>query len=557
MIVLVLLVLCTLFGLYIGKQHSQPGKYALFGLLSGMVILSVFTMARKALGLDTKYRKIFTVKNVNDLRKHFVLNNSRGDGSDPTGGLVDYSAMFAKKGGVIVKNVNGDVTWQDIPENTSLIKDYKHGIYLGIGNKLNDKGTVDSVRLMSRKLFRGGLFVFDVEHVPTGCSVWPAIWLNGFVGSSDQYHAGPNDPLYKEGLEKVAKTTLTVEKYSHECPDKNLTKFLDQHLSKYAGRDVYVGNWPDGGEIDVLEQTNFSPTNLTSVHTGANCELVNGYDNNYMSPGCTKDYIMGNVRSGCGQTYPGLGPYAGCPTSDREMGGAGSGGPYNGDTTTMPNGLTRYNCPACSAQNAGNTQINCPKGSFGPDFNINGGGVYAVNWTPKKVLNIWFWSAGQFTRKSLEKSGGPLSDNPDPSSWTAEQYPTVESAPGYFKPQTVLVASWFLNGPNANTKGCDLNYQGIIVNITLGGGWGGAVMPGYCQTEGKQTAWADYIKNCIDANPEKAKNTGGYDKDVRCYDGAFSEANRGELAKPMFFSEAYFKIRKMSAFQTDTDDNIW
>jgi hypothetical protein len=50
-------------------------------------------------------------------------------------------------------------------------------------------GLVSAPLLISKKLFRGGLFVFDVEHIPVGCTVWSSIWTNGFVAKLDQYHA--------------------------------------------------------------------------------------------------------------------------------------------------------------------------------------------------------------------------------------------------------------------------------------------------------------------------------------------------------------------------------
>lgn len=37
----------------------------------------------------------------------------------------------------------------------------------------------DSVRVHSKKHYNGGLFVLDADHVPTGCSSWPAFWFCG------------------------------------------------------------------------------------------------------------------------------------------------------------------------------------------------------------------------------------------------------------------------------------------------------------------------------------------------------------------------------------------
>jgi hypothetical protein len=35
------------------------------------------------------------------------------------------------------------------------------------------------VRLTSKAVFNGGLFILDVEHIPTGCASWPAFWIVG------------------------------------------------------------------------------------------------------------------------------------------------------------------------------------------------------------------------------------------------------------------------------------------------------------------------------------------------------------------------------------------
>jgi beta-glucanase (GH16 family) len=93
-----------------------------------------------------------------------------------------------------------------------------------------------SARITSQKTFEDGIFVINVTHVPTGCSVWPAFWL-----------VAPDTKAY-----------------------------------------------PLGGEIDILENANdqFAGT-LTSLHTANNCVIdkskqmqtgVTSYTN------CTVDY---------------------------------------------------------------------------------------------------------------------------------------------------------------------------------------------------------------------------------------------------------------------------
>ena len=83
-------------------------------------------------------------------------------------------------------------------------------------------------------------------------------------------------------------------------------------------------------------------------------------------------------------------------------------------------------------------------------------------------------------------------------------------------------------------------------------------MPNYCSVNNK-SEWRDYISKCFNANPKKAIAQGyGVDPDNGCFDGAMSSDFRGKYALPVFYSEAYFKIRIIRMLQNNkTDDNIW
>ena len=538
----------------------------IIALIISIILVSIIIgMVISAMSGGT-YREIINVRNTKDLRKYFLLDNPNLDGSDPTGGIVDYSHMFKRDSqGKILPNVNGDVSWQEIPEQPSLIKDYDNGIYIGLDDVMKN-GKVGAPRLISRKLFRGGLFIFDVEHCPVGCGVWPAIWLNGFVGGLDQYHEKEGTGNYKASMKKLAKATISKEGFDRTCPTGQAlapNAKPDPHLSKYVGKDVFVAMWPTGGEFDILEQTNFSDTNLISIHGGSLCEVTNGYENEYIvqNKDIDPDYVTADVRSVCGATYwpnagdpsSGLGPYAGCKNNESKIGEQG------GNSSEVKDKASRFNCPQHAATNSGNSQIIAPVGSFGTIFNQHGGGVYAVEWTPKDKVNVWWFPRRLYSYDLLSRDGGPLSDDPSPSDWPGKMFPDKVDVPGQYDKQKVLVASYILNSPNALTEGCDFNFQGITINITLGGGWGGSTMPKYCSIH-NNSDWTDYIPKCFKASPERALNQTkmpGVDPQNGCFDGGMSSNFRGSHAKPVFYTKAYFKIRQIRVLQKDGDENIW
>ena len=76
-----------------------------------------------------------------------------------------------------------------------------------------EKGPRESVRLEGKTTFNRGLFILDLRHMPAGCGLWPAFWL-------------------------------TNEE-----------------------------NWPDFGEIDIVEGINNQTKAKTAMHTSAMCSM--------------------------------------------------------------------------------------------------------------------------------------------------------------------------------------------------------------------------------------------------------------------------------------------
>ncbi|KAF5381459.1 hypothetical protein D9757_009062 [Collybiopsis confluens] len=145
---------------------------------------------------------------------------------DPTHGMVNYlNAADAKSKG-LAKVANNVVT-------------------LGVDSttKLNAGQNRDSTRITSKKTYNGGLFLYDVQKMPVGCSTWPALW-----------------------------TTNTP-------------------------------SWPTNGEIDVLEGVNQGPSatgkNQITMHTSAGCSIdpsvkISGSPGNH--PSCVSG---GSDNTGC------------------------------------------------------------------------------------------------------------------------------------------------------------------------------------------------------------------------------------------------------------------
>ena len=154
----------------------------------------------------------------------------------------------------------------------------------------------NSVRITSKKSYNHGLVILDLAHMPGGvCGTWPAFWM-----------VGPN--------------------------------------------------WPNHGEIDIIEGVNSQNSNSMTLHTDAGCSITNN-------------------------------------------------GKYTGTMTTS-------NCNVAAAGQSTNAgcQINTPSSaSYGTGFNSNGGGVYATEWTSDEI-SIWF-----FPRSAIPSD--ITSGSPDPTGW--------------------------------------------------------------------------------------------------------------------------------------------
>ncbi|KIJ39902.1 glycoside hydrolase family 16 protein, partial [Sphaerobolus stellatus SS14] len=132
----------------------------------------------------------------------------------------------------------------------------------------------DSVRIQSNSQFTSHVLIMDIRHMPEGCATWPAAWELG-------------------------------------------------------------DDWPNNGEVDIIEGVNSSPPNQATLHTTAGCSIPASTD-------------------------------------------------QTGKTVTT-------DCDVAVANNAGCGVQADTASSFASGFNSVGGGWYAMERTDDSI-NVWFWS---------------------------------------------------------------------------------------------------------------------------------------------------------------------
>ncbi|RAH50767.1 glycoside hydrolase family 16 protein [Aspergillus brunneoviolaceus CBS 621.78] len=152
-------------------------------------------------------------------------------------------------------------------------------VYMGVDYTNVASSGRESVRITSDSEYTHGLFILDLAHMPGGiCGTWPAFWLLG-------------------------------------------------------------SNWPNNGEIDIIEGVNQQTNDLMTLHTSDGCSIDNsGFTGTLTTSNCYVDAAGQSSNAGCSITSP-------------------------------------------SSQ------------SYGTSFNSLGGGVYATEWT-SSAINIWFFPRG-------------------------------------------------------------------------------------------------------------------------------------------------------------------
>jgi len=141
-------------------------------------------------------------------------------------------------------------------------------------------------------------------------------------------------------------------------------------------------NWPDGGEIDIVEQVNLAPNNYHALHT---------------TDGCMH--------------------------------------PDNASSVGLETGnLVSVDCYNATNNDQGCVVADPSTNSYGAPFANNGGGVFATLWTDDGI-SIWFFERGSIP-------ADVPTDSPDPSGWgtpTAFYPSSTCDMQTYFTPQNLII----------------------------------------------------------------------------------------------------------------------
>lgn len=169
-------------------------------------------------------------------------------------------------------------------------------------------------------------------------------------------------------------------------------------------------NWPNEGEVDIVEGVNDQTPNTCSLHTSSDCTMPSSRSMTGTSDGTDCD-AYDNNNSGCG------------------------------------------------------VSINDNK-SYGPQFNSNGGGWYAIE-RSSSYIKIFFWER------------------------TSDSVPSDVTSPG----SSINTSNW--GTPAAYFPDTDCNFSthfgphNIIINLTFCGDWAGSSYP----ASGCPSTCVDYVDN--------------------------------------------------------------
>ncbi|KAL4062153.1 glycoside hydrolase family 16 protein [Scleroderma citrinum] len=171
-------------------------------------------------------------------------------------------------------------------------------------------------------------------------------------------------------------------------------------------------NWPSQGEVDIVEGVDNQSPNLSSLHTSSGCSM-----------------------------------------------------PQSRSMTGTPKGS--LNCDVYATSNTGCGVYTNDQKSFGPSFNGNGGGWYAIE-RSSSFIKIWFWERGSSVPGDVRNPGPSVNTN----NW---------GTPAAYYPNTDCDLSSHLGPHN------------IIINLTFCGDWAGD--SGVYSSSGCPSTCVDYVND--------------------------------------------------------------
>ncbi|CAO3700935.1 hypothetical protein CU097_006589 [Rhizopus azygosporus] len=143
---------------------------------------------------------------------------------------------------------NGFVQYQDLQHAKSLGLAFVKGnrFIMKADNKTIAPHGRPSIRIHSNKTYSSGLFVFDINHIPSGCGTWPAFWLLGQTWPNN----GEIDII--EGIHNETKNTITLHT-DNKCSMQGVKQFMTGAASKYRNCDVHAADQPNNHGCSVSD----------------------------------------------------------------------------------------------------------------------------------------------------------------------------------------------------------------------------------------------------------------------------------------------------------------
>lgn len=186
--------------------------------------------------------------------------------------------------------------------------------YIFMSSAPTKEGPRESIRVEGLNRYNHGLFIVDLLHMPAGCGQWPAFWLT----------------------------------------------------------DDNDGQWPNHGEIDIVEGVNYQRAAKTALHTSENCSMW--------------QQVPPYAKTGYWDHAEGLfDRYSGIPQNDSIL-------PADNCYVRTPHQWQNQGCVAVSDQND----------TIGVGFNKKVGGMYALEWDPANgYIRSWVFPRSDGIPESL------------------------------------------------------------------------------------------------------------------------------------------------------------